>query len=408
MFHEEKLCRLCQDQQLMVLLDLGAQPPANSNYLPSENSPKDIPLRLAICVSCKVTQIVETVSPKYLFSEYQWKSGTGQATRDFAVMLPGLLKKKLDLDSFSLLEIASNDGTFLEAFKPFCTKLLGVDPAHNLIDECAAKGLEVINDFFSESSATKILETHGEFDVVLARNVIPHVPSFDDIASGVKKLLAPKGFYVIEFHSAYNIHKELQYDSIYHEHIFYFSLTTLSRQMWRLGFYFVDSFESPLSGGATVAIFSLDGTNSKASCVELDAEKNLGIDAVPAWEQFAARVASHAEELCSLLNSLRDEKKIVAYGASARASTLLNFCHLDSHVVEFIVDNNPNKVGRKTPGTNIDIVSYKHFLDSVSSYSIVLLTAWNFAEEICNQLRRDGYLGKVIIPFPTPTVKHIS
>lgn len=408
MFKIEEFCRLCEDEQLNILLDLSDQPPANSNYLPSELPPERIPLKLAICNKCKVTQTVETVSPSLLFSEYQWKSGTGQATRNFAGMLPKLLEKKIGLYYYSLLEIASNDGTFLEAFKPFCTKLLGVEPASNLIDESVSRGLEVVNDFFSYRSARNILKNHGKFDVVLARNVIPHVPFFQDVVLGVKEILSSKGYYVIEFHSAYNIFKDLQYDSIYHEHIFYFSLTTLSRHMRRLGFHLVDSFESPLSGGATVAIFCLTKHESQVFSAQLDLEKDSGIDAVSTWEQFARRVATHSRDLCDLLDSLRNGKKIVAYGASARASTLLNYCKLTSEVIEFIIDNNPNKLGRKTPGTEIQVVSYKEFLNSIENHSLLLLTAWNFAEEICEQLQSDGYKGKVVIPFPVPTVRDLQ
>ena len=408
MFKVEELCRLCKDAKLNILLDLGDQPPANSNYLPTELPSERIPLKLAICNKCKVTQIAETVSPALMFREYQWKSGTGQATRNFASRLPNLLEKKLDLNSYSLLEIASNDGTFLEAFKPFCTKLLGVEPAGNLIDECTARGLEVVNDFFSLRAAKNIFNVYGDFDVVLARNVIPHVPFFEDVLSGVKQILSPKGFYVVEFHNSYNIYKDLQYDSIYHEHIFYFSLTTLSRHMRRFGFHLADSFESPLSGGATVAIFSLKKQKSEAFSTQLDLEREAGIDSEATWEQFAYRVATHSRDLCDLLDSLRSGKKIVAYGASARASTLLNYCKLDSGVIQFIIDNNPNKIGRKTPGTDIEIISYKEFLKSIENHSILLLTAWNFAEEICEQLQGDGYRGKVVIPFPEPTVRDLS
>ena len=222
-------CRICFSTNLNEVLNLGNQPPANSLYEPTDKPPPSVPLRLLFCSNCSTVQIGESVDPKYLFGKYVWVTGTSSTANKYSYEFSKRVLEKIDITSPKVLEVASNDGTFLKPFKKKTCDVLGVDPAQNLAEIANKHGIKTINEFFNIKSATNIVSKYGFYDIVFARNVLPHVKDIHSVVRGLSEVLSEKGLGIVEFHDAGLIMEELQYDSIYHEHLFLFSLHTISQ-----------------------------------------------------------------------------------------------------------------------------------------------------------------------------------
>ncbi|OUU51932.1 MAG: hypothetical protein CBC25_04410 [Pelagibacteraceae bacterium TMED65] len=392
-------CRICKSKNFEIVLDLGNQPPANSLYEKDSEMPPEVPLRLMFCNDCKTVQLGESVEPNYLFSRYVWVTGTSESTKSYSKIFAQKAFSRLSTVIPSVLEIASNDGTFLKPFIEAGCDVLGVDPAVNIAKMASNNGVPTIDKFFSEAVAEEIKQTSGLRDLVFARNVLPHVKEIHSVVSGLKTLLSEDGIGIIEFHDAGLIMKELHYDSIYHEHLFFFSLETMSSLLSKYNLNIFDVSTSSISGGSWVVYFSKkrkDKTTALLTAIEN--EKKKGINTIAEWKSFALRAIEHSENLKKILNDSKE--RVVAYGASARSSTLLNFCNIDKNDIKFILDKNPMKNGLITPGTEIPIVAFDDFVNEVDKYNTILLLAWNFKEEVIQDLRSSGFTGKFIIPLP--------
>lgn len=401
-------CRCCESGQLVEVLDLGDQPPANCLRLPDEPKPGQVPLALAICNSCATCQLTATVEPAELFSEYVWVTGTASATRAFSeVFSREVLSRwcsiggnRADLPGL-VVEVASNDGTFLVPFLEKGCQVLGVDPARNIAARAVANGIPTVCQFFSETTAASIRHTSGAADIVIARNVIPHVANIHEVVSAIEQLLHEGGLAAIEFHYAGAILRDLQYDSIYHEHLFYFSIETLRSVCSSHGLYAFDLFESPLSGGAMVLLFSKESCSpSERLATESGAELESRLNSLEIWKSFGDQARAHVAVLGSLVSERAEMGSVVGYGASARSSTLLNSAGLTGDQVNVIIDNNELKHGRLTPGSDIPIVSLDDGRSNLSTAASVLLLAWNFEPEIVLDLKREGFEGEVLVPLP--------
>ncbi|SVC89148.1 uncharacterized protein METZ01_LOCUS342002, partial [marine metagenome] len=257
-FETINACRICDSVESLDILNLGEQPPANSLYKVGENSPPSVPLRLVFCKECSTVQLGEDVDPEYLFGEYLWTTGTS----DTAIKYSEQFTKKalnhinqLDNKPF-VVEVASNDGTFLMRFQETDCKVLGIDPATNIAEIASKNGILTQVEFFSESLAQQLLDEHGTADIVYARNVIPHVKEVHSVISGIRILLGESGVGIIEFHNAALILEQLHYDYIYHEHLFYYTLTTIDYLLKKYDLSIFDISESPISGGSWVVYFS--------------------------------------------------------------------------------------------------------------------------------------------------------
>ena len=221
-------CRIC-NFKLTKVLDLGKQPPANSLRSNKNKLIKPIKLELCRCNNCRTLQLSESVSKKYLFKNYVWVTGTAKTTQVFSKKFCELALKRLKTKSRYILEIASNDGTFLKPFKDKKFKIIGIDPAKNISKIANKNKIKTINEFFNEKSSKKIFKNYGYANLIFARNVIPHVSELNSVVKGISNLSSNKTTVAIEFHYAGEILKDSQYDSIYHEHIYYYSLITLVR-----------------------------------------------------------------------------------------------------------------------------------------------------------------------------------
>lgn len=396
-----KLCRLCGGSEIEVIVDLGAQPPANSLRQKTEAALEAVPLILCRCKKCGTVQLTETVSPDYLFSHYVWVTGTSKGANDYSRLFCERLASRSHSGKLFVVEVASNDGTFLKAFQKRGDKVLGIDPAKNIAAMATEVGIPTLSEFFGLRIAKQVVAEYGQADAVFARNVIPHVANANDVVAGMAHCLKDNGTGAIEFHRADVILDELHYDSIYHEHLFYHSLGSIAMLLDPFGLKLFDVTESPISGGSLVAYFAKSlRPPTDALKKALAREAALGIVQSKAWQEFAKRCGRHRTMLLALVEQAKAKgKRLIGYGASARSSTLLNFSGIDSRHLEVVADKNKLKHGRLTPGTDIPIVSPEEAF--ASRPDGVLLLAWNFREEVLKQIRDDyKWHGDVIVPLP--------
>lgn len=383
------------------MFDLGMQPPANSLRENAETEVPRIPLAISRCSSCSTVQLSHTVDPSYLFSDYVWVTGTSRGAVEHSERFCSEAEARARSGTLAVLEIASNDGTFLKRFAAHGHSVLGVDPAQNLARMAEDAGIPTRPEFFSLDFARELRAGIGPFDVIIARNVLPHVPDPADVAAGIANCLAADGLAAIEFHRADVILEDLHYDSIYHEHVFYYSLHSMQSLFARNGLHAFDILESPISGGSYVAYFS---PTPRPPTIELrralQREDKLGVDTRHAWKNFAERCEDHRRKFLELLDKAQAVGgRTVGYGASARSATLLNFCGIGRDRLECIADASALKHGRYAPGSNLRIEApEKVFAKPVGT---VVLLAWNFEAEIVARIRGEfGFKGDVVLPLP--------
>lgn len=407
-----KKCRICDSDSIATFLELGPQPPANS--LRSDLSEKlpIIPLSLCRCDKCSSVQLTETVDPELLFKHYLWVTGTSATAKKYAILFYAEALKRIHLKNSFVVEIASNDGTFLKLFQNNKFRVLGVDPAQNIAKKANDAGIPTLAEFFEEDVARRIVKNEGNADFVFARNVLPHVSNVHGVIAGIKVCLGSRGIGAIEFHYAGDIINGLHYDSIYHEHLFYYSLKSMQYLLQAHGFQPFGLIKSPISGGSLVIYFS---HRENVRCVErtlqqkIEGEEEGGLSKRETWERFANDCRAHKKEFTELIAKEKSKGKVlIGYGASARSSTLLNFCKINKEHLVCIADQNSLKHNKFTAGTDILIVSPGTAFEK--NPDAVVLLAWNFKEEIL-LLLKNKYLfcGKVIVPFPNePQVISLS
>lgn len=395
-------CRVCKSKNIVPFFDLGKQPLANSLLKSREQEEKLYPLSLSFCHDCNLVQLNQTADPQELFSEYVWVTGTSKTAKDFSeVFYKEIVSRTENPKERYVLEIASNDGTFLVPFKRDGFKVLGVDPAKNIAEMAETLGVSTKCCFFGREAAEELLKERGPAQIVFARNVLPHVANTRDFVEGLSKIIHEDGTLAIEAHYAKIILDQLHYDSIYHEHLCYFTFKTLEKLLNDFNLYIFDIKESPISGGSLV-IYAKKHKIKEAPAVQIyrDKEKENKINDFVSWQDFAEKSLSHRQKLVAILNGiLKEGGSIVGYGASARSSTLLNFCGIDSRFLSMVADQNPLKQKLFTAGTRIPIDSPEIVMSQNPKY--VLILAWNFANEIIGNLKNNfNYQGKAIIPLP--------
>lgn len=393
-------CRVCQSRNIREFFDLGEQPLANSLPASFHEPEKKYPLSLSWCAECGCVQLNHTVDPKILFSSYVWVTGTSRVARDYAEQFCNEALRRAP-DPRLVLEIASNDGTFLKPFIQKGIRVLGIDPAENVAELAKKDGVPTETAFFGRKTAEDIVARCGTADIVFARNVLPHVANTRDFVDGISAALADDGLGIIEVHYAKIILDELHYDSIYHEHLCYFTLKSLERLLRDYGLFVFDLMKSPISGGSIVAFIRKEKKPARSIVSTYrNIEAREGVNDLARWLKFADAARAHRAELVRLVHQAKTAGGvIVGYGASARSSTLLNFCGIDHRVISVIADQNPLKHNRFTAGTRIPIKNPADVFQSQPTH--VLLLGWNFAEEI-RKIAKEKYdfSGTFIVPLP--------
>ncbi len=302
-----KKCRICSSKNLIDILNLGSQTLAN-NFSKLKKKQKRIPLKLCICSSCKLLQISASVNPLKLFSSYFWVTSTSRGAKNFSKTFSEFILKKLNKPNY-VLEIASNDGLFLKRFQSKNFKVLGVEPATNLAKLANQKKIKTIKKFFDLNTSKYIKRKFGMPDIIIARNVIPHVKNIKSVIKGLQNLISNKGIVAVEFHYSGNILKHLQYDSIYHEHLFYFSATTIIKSFKRFNLYAFDIDNSPISGGAIIIYFSKKKLNLSKKLKQFLINENLSkINSISNWKLFGKKCVQHSKNLKKIILNLSKEK----------------------------------------------------------------------------------------------------
>lgn len=398
-------CRGCGRQDLNVVLDLGEMPLANGLLTEAallEPEPR-FPLALAFCRGCCLAQITQTVAPEILFRDYAYFSSVSDAMVEHVRLLAAELVRSRALGPESLVvELASNDGYLLQHYVAEGIPVLGIDPARNIAEAATKRGIPTLAEFFGPQVAEDLDRAGRLADVVHANNVLAHVPDLNGFVAGIARILKPTGVAVIETPYLRELIDRLEFDTIYHEHVFYYSLSALVRVFERHGLAIADVERIPIHGGSLrVFVTHPSDHGPSAHVAELLAqEAAIGMCSVEYFDGFAENVQVLRETLRGALGDLKSAgKSIAAYGAAAKGAVLLNAFNIGRETIDFVVDRSPHKQGRFMPGVRIPIRP----ADDLAALQpdACLLLAWNFADEILAQqaaYRASG--GAFVIPGP--------
>ncbi len=400
---ENFVCRSCGGGTGELVLDLGEQPLANNLPCADDlNQPEPrFPLRLAVCTECWLLQITDLVPSVDLFSEYIYFSSYSDAWVKHATQSAQRYLRDFELGSDDwVVEIASNDGYLLRHFAAADVPHLGIEPAENVAAVAREKGVETRVDFFTADLARE-LATERQADLVLGCNVFAHVPDPNDFVAGVKELLLPEGRAIIEFPHAMEMISQGEFDTIYHEHVCYFTLAALEPLFARHGLRIIRVEELPLHGGSLRIFVQHEDCEEDTTVAALrEREAEAGVASADFYCGFAARAERTSELLRERVSALRAEgRSVAAYGAAAKGTVLLNYCGLNAEQIDFVVDRSPHKQGRLMPGVHVPVIAPDEL--ATRQPDVALLLAWNFAEEIMAQQSayRDAG-GKFLIPIP--------
>lgn len=394
-------CRSCQARSLETVLDLGSTPLAND--LLKEMAPQErYALCLVRCTECTLLQITENVPAERLFAHYLYRSSFSDAFLAHCKTLAHRMVEERALGQGSLvIDIASNDGYLLQFYQEKHIPVLGIEPAANIAKIAMEQGIETLCTFFSEAQAKRLAAEGKQADVIHAHNVMPHVADQRDFAAGIAALLKPHGTAIIEFAYAIDTINHTEFDQIYHEHMCYFSLTAFAHLCAQFALVVTRVERLPVHGGSLRVFLGHQGSAQDASvAATLAQEEAWGVHDAAPYKRFAERTETLKQRLVALLKDLKAQgKRIAVYGASAKGSTLMNYCGIDRTLVEYIVDRSTMKQGRYAPGTLLKIEPVEKLLEDKPDY--VLLLTWNFVEEILAQQKEYRAMGgKFIVPVP--------
>jgi SAM-dependent methyltransferase len=403
---QSSTCRACE-HVTEPFLAFGELPLANALVPLGTTDEGRFPLTMTFCGNCGLVQLAESVDPDSLFRHYVYLSSNSPAFLEHARILTDRLIKERTLGVDSLvIEIASNDGYLLKNYHQAGIAVLGVEPARNIADVARKAGIDTISEFFSTELAATLRADGKLADVIHANNVLAHVPDLRGFVAGLALVLKPAGIVTIEAPYVRDMIEKLEFDTAYHEHLSYFSLTPLVALFAKSGLDIFRVERIPVHGGSLRIFARRTGNGPPEDSVTqmLDDERRWGVRDLTLYCRFAEAVHEFRPTLAEFLGKLRGEgKSIAAYGASAKGATMLNYCGIDHTMLDFVVDRSATKQGFAMPGVQLPILPPEELLHRQPDFVLVL--TWNFIDEIMQQqaeYRRRG--GRFIVPAPVPRI----
>ncbi len=399
------VCRACGSRELEEFLSLGKTPPANA-FLKKKDFRKEKhhPLRVGVCRSCKLVQLLDVISKEHLFSHYVYFfSAMPTASNHFGSYAQDIAERFIKNTAKDLIvELGSNDGLLLKSFHKMGHKrVLGIDPAKNIVKFANKQGVPTLADFFSQRLAQKIVKTEGKAKIIIGNNVVAHIDDWQDLAKGVDELLAEDGVFIFEAPYLMDMFENLAYDSIYHEHLSYLSVAPLVRFFKKYGMNVFDVQPFQRQGHSIRVFVSRSGKYKTMPSVKkfLNKELKAGLNKLSSYKELAKRIKNSRNQLVTTLKDLKSKKmKIAAYGAPARGNTLLNYGNINPKLIDFATEELPLKIGLYSPGMHIPV---KHIEDARKNPpDYYLMLAWNYKDQILkkeSEFVKQG--GKFIVPI---------
>jgi SAM-dependent methyltransferase len=400
-------CRFCGTSLQNRMVDLGMSPLCQKHVAPQHLNRMEpfYPLKVWVCTECWLVQLEEYVSPTELFEDYEYFSSYSDSWVEHARKYVVMIKERLGLDESSLVaEIASNDGYLLQHFVDAGVPVVGIEPAANVADVARQRGINTVSRFFGADAAKEIFAEIGKADLIVGNNVLAHVPDINDFVAGLGVALKPEGVVTMEFPHLCRLIEGNQFDTIYHEHFSYLSLSSVVRIFAAHELQVFDVEEIPTHGGS-IRIYgakaSAGQTESQELLKLLAREQHDGYMDLAVYTAFDEKVKATKRALLTfLIGAKNDRKTIVGYGAPGKGNTLLNYCGIGTDFLDYTVDRSPHKQGNYPPGTHIPIIEPEAIARTRPDF--VLILPWNLKEEISNNLSFiDEWGGKLVVPIPT-------
>lgn len=403
-------CLICGSKKLTCYLSLGIQAPANSYLTKTQLNKKEFkaPLKVYFCNNCHLAQLLHIVNRSHIYNDYAYFSSTSpMLVKHFEDYAKEVFHRFPTQAKQMVVDIGSNDGVLLKPFKRLGARVLGIDPAKNIAQIANKQGIETIAEFFGKDKVAKLIEKYGKAGIITSNNTLAHTDALHDIFEGVKEFLDEKGVFVFEVQYLLDLLTHNEFDNTYHEHICFYAISPLEYLLKMHGMKIIDIIHTDTHGGG-IMVFASHSRSSfstgKAVDKFLGNEKRFGLDKLSTYKKFAKRPPIVKKQLTKMLLNLKKKgKKIIAYGASAKATTLLQYCNIGPNIIDYITDSAPSKQGKFTPGTHIPIVKPEILRSKTPDY--IIITAWNYAANIMEKEKwfKEGG-GKFIIPIPKPRI----
>ena len=410
---EQPVCSFCDSKRLGLVMDFGEVRLAGAFLKPEQfATERTFPMRLRFCRDCYAVQVTDKVPADLLFQNYfYFSSSIGTLREHFAGYAAEVTRRFLDPPNASVLEFGCNDGVLLRPLADQKIRtVIGVDPASNVVATIDDSRVKVINDYFTESVARQVVAEYGHVDLIMANNVYAHIPDIQGTTRAVSEGLHPDGVFAFEVHYLGKVINELQYDMIYHEHLYYYSLLSVINHLARYDMMVFDVEPISIHAGS-MRFYACKKGSKRAGSISpavkaLEAEeRSRGFDRYETYLAFSNTVAAHRDRLVSLLAELRREgHRIAGYGASGRANTMIQYCGINHDHLDYMIDDAPAKAGFFTPKSHFEIFP-SSVLERDDRPDYLLVFAWSFFEEIRN--KNSKYLsrgGRMILPLPEVSI----